>query len=161
MAKQAEDREDLLRDATAYERRIEFLPLDQLPIFVGFREGGEPSFYFGQNHVLQYNSQGELRRAFWQDRMLASYKHKLHWLERGAGRVRLTRTPLDEEAYREFAAVSVAALQALLSALLADNLPIKAEVPVAGNLRAEIREWLRTHADEIRLALHPGIRNRR
>ena len=157
MAKNTEDREDLLRDATAYVRRIEFVPPNLPPIFVGLREGGEPSFYFGQDHVLQFNSQAELRRAFWHQRMVASYQGMPHWLDRGDGRVRLKRTPLDDEHCREFATESVAALQSLQSALLRHQLPVRGEVPVGGNVVAEIIQWLSANANEVRYAMHPGV----
>jgi hypothetical protein len=157
MARKTEDREDLVRDATAYIRRIEFVVSGQEPIFVGFRAGGEPSFYFGQDHVLQFNSQYELRRAFWQDRMLASYQRRMNWLQRGDGRVRVIRTPLTASEYDEFKRASIERLRGLETLLQNDELAVQGEIPAGGNLEAEMSPWLAQHAGELRLARHPGI----
>ena len=66
MAKDAHDREDLLRDATGYVHRVEFtIPDRDELVFCGFRQCGAFSLYWTQADVLQFNSAGELRRAFW------------------------------------------------------------------------------------------------
>ena len=157
MAKKTEDREDLLRDATAFHRRIEFTVPEQDPIFVGFRQGGAASFYFGQDHVLQFNSQNELRRAFWQDRMLASYQRTMHWLQKAVGRVHVTRTPLTDAEFEEFQAASIEQLRALEAALSKNELATRGEFPTGGNIKDEVSQWLDGLDTEIRLAVHPGI----
>ena len=159
MAKQTEDREDLMRDATAYVQRIEFQWNDKQTIFVGFRQGGEPSFYFGQAFVLQFNAKGELRRAFWRDRLLASYQHQVHWLQKGDGRVRLQRTPLNDAEALEFLASAEQHLAELRGNLAEERLSVLAELADGQDLGAEISGWLQQHASPLKLALHPGIAN--
>ena len=75
MAKEVSDREDLIRDATNYRLRIEFRLPDVEPLlFAGQREGGAWSLYWGQDAVLQWNADFQVRRGYWQDRMLADRK---------------------------------------------------------------------------------------
>lgn len=66
MSRQSQDREDLLRDATALVPRLMLRVLisgDSCEVFAGFR-GEALSLYFGADPVYQFNSVGELRRAF-------------------------------------------------------------------------------------------------
>ncbi len=65
MARHEADREDLVKEATAYVVRGELLIPDwEQPLFVGFRKSGAFSFYFGPDPVYQFDPQGRLRRAF-------------------------------------------------------------------------------------------------
>ena len=59
------DREDLMRDATALVRRIEFSVPDFVePLTAGFRRHGGLSLYVGQNSVFHFDEDCRLRRAF-------------------------------------------------------------------------------------------------
>jgi hypothetical protein len=65
MARQPEDREDLLAEATALVERAELrLPGDARTIVAGFRATGCGSLFFGADPVYQFNSARQLRRAF-------------------------------------------------------------------------------------------------
>ncbi len=65
MARHEADREDLVKEATAYVIRGELsIPDWEHPIFVGFRKSDAFSFYFGPDPVYQFDSRGRLRRAF-------------------------------------------------------------------------------------------------
>ena len=65
MARNESDREDLIREATAMRNRIEWqIPGDSEPVFAGVRSDGSLSVYFGQESVYQFNSCGQLRRAY-------------------------------------------------------------------------------------------------
>ncbi|MDZ4659823.1 MAG: hypothetical protein SH868_19790 [Bythopirellula sp.] len=69
MARHAQDREDLLRDAKALVPRVQLrLPIlgKVCDVFAGFRTGAA-SLYFDSDPVYQFNSAGELRRAFVDD----------------------------------------------------------------------------------------------
>ena len=80
MARHPSDREDLLRDATAYVNRVQLLvtsEADALEVFIGFRPGGSASFYFDQDPVYHFNATGKLRRAFVDDRILKAESGKL------------------------------------------------------------------------------------
>ncbi len=65
MAREEHDREDLLRDATAYVDRAEFEVAGLAsPVFVGIRHDSAASVYLSPDRVYHFNSSGELRRAF-------------------------------------------------------------------------------------------------
>ncbi len=65
MARQEDDREDLIREATALNPRVEWqIPGDPDPVFTGLKRDGSLAIYFGQAAVYQFNSQGQLRRAW-------------------------------------------------------------------------------------------------
>jgi len=65
MARQEQDREDLMREATALFPRAEFQLLQHSePVFWGRKQSGHFSFYFGGDPVYQFDQTGHLRRAF-------------------------------------------------------------------------------------------------
>jgi len=65
MARESKDREDLFAEATALVERVEFsIPAFADRIVAGFRRDGGLSLFFGAETVYQFNSSGELRRAF-------------------------------------------------------------------------------------------------
>ena len=164
MAKEKHDREDLLNEATGYVRRIEFaIPNHDENVFCGFRECGAVSIYWTQGDVLQFNKSNELRRVFWKDRMIASYKHVLHWLEKSDGRVRLQRTPFTKNDVDNFFVDATSWLEKIQAALEAsDTIDVVGQVPNDHNVLADVREWLSQRSwlavdSTILLALHPGV----
>ena len=161
MAKDAEDREDLLRDATAYVTRIEFnVPGVDDEIFCGFRENHAFSLYWGQDTVLQFNANAELRRAYWRNRMIASFKHQLHWLDRdaNAARVRLQRVPLTEKEVSKLFDAYASCRKTIVETITREEHSIVGEFPKEGNVSDRVAQWLREH-ESIKLALHPGGRS--
>lgn len=65
MAKIEQDREDLMKEAVALVRRIEFAPTNRFPsIIAGFRNNGLFSLYLGPDPMFQFDTSGRLRRAF-------------------------------------------------------------------------------------------------
>lgn len=71
MARNALDREDLMREATALVQRVEFRATDGRngSVVAGFRRDGCLSLYFGADPVYQFDSEGRLRRAFVRGRL--------------------------------------------------------------------------------------------
>ena len=72
MARDAHDREDLLRDARGLSPRVQLeveLSAGPAELFAGFR-GESLSLYFGQDLAFHFNDRGELRRAFAVDELL-------------------------------------------------------------------------------------------
>lgn len=65
MALHEQDREDLMREATALFPRAEF-QVEYLkdPLFWGQKKNGHFSFYFGSDPVYQFDQNAFLRRAF-------------------------------------------------------------------------------------------------
>ena len=56
-------KEDLIRDATSFNERLELLDTHGRRVFIGFRPDGDVSFYFDDEPVYQFNQQRQLRRA--------------------------------------------------------------------------------------------------
>lgn len=102
MALQEQHRENLLRDATAYTRRLLWRsaievdtahaePVAIEELFIGFRENGGWSIYVGEDPVLQFNAAGELRRLYSRGERYAAEGAKLAACSRDkrGGRVQL------------------------------------------------------------------------
>ena len=68
MAKQQQDKEDILREATALVNRIEIQfsqkTASKESVFVGFRRDGAISCFFGADPVYQFNTRHEIRRGY-------------------------------------------------------------------------------------------------
>ena len=79
MAREEADREDLMREATALVQRAEFSAGGK-PVFVGFRTNGAASVFFDSDPVYQFNSNGELRRAFVAGDALQSRGRQAHFV---------------------------------------------------------------------------------
>ena len=80
MARQPQDREDLLRDATAYPTRLQLrcsLGGKECIVFVGFRENGAASLYYDQDPVYHFNASAQLRRAFVDGKLLKAERRRL------------------------------------------------------------------------------------
>lgn len=65
MARNEEDREDLMREAIALFPRAELqVSQEPVPLFWGVKKSGHFSFYFGSDPVYQFDEHGALRRAY-------------------------------------------------------------------------------------------------
>ena len=65
MARNEQDREDLVREATGLKNRIEWnVPGEPEPVVTGLKSSGNLSLYFGQDPVYQFDVAGQLRRAY-------------------------------------------------------------------------------------------------
>jgi len=85
MARASQDREDLLRDATAFATRVQLkVPSGERSrvVFAGFRMGGAMSIYFDQDPVYHFNTAGHLRRAFVNDDLVKAERGRLVCLRR-------------------------------------------------------------------------------
>ena len=94
MAKQEQDREDLLRDGKQMSLRAEVL-IDDVVVVIGFRSQGQASFYFGADPVFQFNATLELRRVFHQGKRYAAIQGRLCELARNKQRDRVGFEPQD------------------------------------------------------------------
>ncbi len=83
MARSEIDREDLMREATAYKRRclVSLVGCEER-LFVGFRDSGALSLYFDDDPVYQFDLDGRLRRAFVDGKPLRSERDTLAQLTR-------------------------------------------------------------------------------
>lgn len=65
MARQEDDRENLLREATALKERVAWVvPGEPGLVIAGLRSDGRLSVYFDGDPALHFDAEGRLRRAF-------------------------------------------------------------------------------------------------
>lgn len=155
MARDEHQREDLLRDATAYARRVELRDAEGREVFVGFRSGGGASVYLDQDPVYHFTSEGELRRAYVAGELVKAIGGQLVSMhrERTAGEVRLVSRPLDEVTTKAFVINMESQLTLLADSLRNQALTVVGTVPRNADVAAEVLVWLETLlAKEIAIA---------
>ena len=113
VARNEQDREDLLAEATGLTPRVEFADPQGRTVLVGFRGSGASSVYFDAAPVYHFNSSGELRRAFIDGRIYKAEAGRLIALEklRQAGQVVLQRHELSEKEMRNLLAAGAKRLR--------------------------------------------------
>lgn len=162
MARIESDREDLLRDATAFVERAEFVLSEDAPaVFIGFRRNSCLSIYFGADPVYHFNTVGELRRAFVGERLFKADRGKLAYLtrDRSADAPQLIRHDLTPEEQSQFLAQMTADLQWLGTALCERGYQLAGQVPAESNIADRARRWLQARDwASIRVARTPHAR---
>lgn len=163
MARESHDREDLLRDATAYSTRIQFiadLGEGPLEIFAGFHRTGAFSFYFDQDPVYHFNRSGQLRRAFADEVLIKAEAGQLVQLsrQRAEGEVALVRQVLSLDEQTEFCASALARLIQLRGSLEHRQFVVEGVVTEADDvdLISRLIDTLDQLA-EIRIAASPKV----
>jgi hypothetical protein len=87
MARQEADRDDLWGDLVAMTSKVELCVEGYpAPLLIGYRDNGWCSIYFGQDVMLQFTTDGELRRAYRQGELFRTHGTSL-------ARLRRHRTP--------------------------------------------------------------------
>jgi hypothetical protein len=112
MARQEDDREDLIEEAVALVHRLEirFPERDEL-LVAGRRATGAWSFYFGSEPVYQFDPEGRLRRAFVDGRLYRT---------QGTTLARLTRVRTADETFFDRHDLTADELAAFLKRCLED-----------------------------------------
>jgi hypothetical protein len=159
MARQEEDREDLLREATALVQRVEFKCGNE-SIVAGFRRDGSASFFLSPQEVYQFNSARELRRAFLEDHLYKAERGKLIRLtrQRSEHSVDLIRHELTGNETTQYLSMARWKLSQLESALVECNVKLVGEVPPAGQVIARVRQWLGDLPEQLVVAANPSAR---
>jgi hypothetical protein len=158
MARQPQDREDLLAEATALVERIELvLPGYPEPVVAGFRSSGCASLFFGPDPVYQFNSQRQLRRAFAAGLPYKAERGRLVSLTRTrtGGRLELVRGELDAAAQARFLKTMSEHLAALRSALDSGNFDVLGQVPATADLIAHLGDWFSGLDESVEVAASP------
>jgi hypothetical protein len=151
MAREEQDREDLLRDATALVERIELAPAsgvaDAEPVVVGFRRNGALSIFFGADPVYQFNAAGELRRAFRGGLLYKAERGRLVSLERARtpDEVQLLRRELSDEQQGAFLSQMQRCLADLARQLNGAALRVVGQLPPQVDVLARAQSWLSQH----------------
>jgi hypothetical protein len=159
MARQEEDREDLLREATALVERAEFKYGDG-SIVAGFRRDGSASFFLSPQEVYQFNSARELRRAFLDDRLYKAERGKLVRLtrQRSEHSIDLIRHELTGDETTQTLSTARRKLRQLESVLAKGDVDLVGEVPPDGHVIARIRQWLGDFPEQLVVAASPSAR---
>jgi hypothetical protein len=147
MARDSHDREDLLRDARAFPRRVELQlrgGAEDATVFAGFRTAGGVSLFFGGDPVYHFNAAGELRRAFVDDALFKAERGQLVRMtpERTERETALHSRVLDDGEYQRFASELSARLASLAEQLTRSEACLLGEVPPGGGVREELARWL-------------------
>ena len=160
MARDAQDREDLMREATALVRRVELqLPGHSQSCIVGFRRGGEASIFVGADLVFQFNVAGELRRGFWNGRIVKAERGRLIQLERRPTEteVQLVRHALTDAKTIEFLRLATDTLTLLRRVLHSGELVILKQVPADLDVVRDLANWLDSLPAPLAIASVPNV----
>jgi len=163
MARQEQDKEDLLREATALIERVELTTTThggaKQTVVVGFRRDGSPSYFFGADPVYQFNARRELRRGFHSGKLLKAEQGRL---------VELTRKRTDTKTIlerRELAEPETAAilddarlrLSALVTHWLRGGYTVVGQVPAEGDvMQRVVEETEALLVEELKIAAKPN-----
>lgn len=161
MTRQEEDKEDLMREATALVRRVELaLAANDDACVIGFRADGAVSVFFGADPVLQFNEAGELRRAFSGGRLVKAERGRLVWLERvrTATEVQLRRRPFTEQEQRAFLQSARGRLVDLRRQLASGSAKATGQVPAAEDVVVDVERWLEELPATLLVAAKPNVR---
>jgi hypothetical protein len=161
MSRRESDREDLLREATALVERAEFtLADDRGPVVVGFRRDGSASFYFGSDPVFQFNTAGELRRAFIGGLLYKAERGRLVALrrERSESEVALVRSEISDEQVAAVLADLKGRLSRLHTELASGSFTLIGKVPADADVKNRIINWLAAVPATIATARAAGVR---
>jgi hypothetical protein len=167
MARKPHPREDFLTDATALVQRVELWPAAAVePVLAGFRADGSVSLMFGEDPVYQFNSLGQLRRAFVDGRIYKADAGRLVALtrDRQDGRIQMVAEVLPDAAARELIASLSARLADLAAQIKSGQIRVVAAVPAVTTVPADVdvvarlTAWLILHAGPIEVARTPHAR---
>ena len=163
MARQEQDKEDLLREATALIERVELATTThdgvRHTVVVGYRRDGAPSYFFGADPVYQFNAKREIRRGFHGGKLLKAEQGRL---------VELTRKRTDTKTIlerRELTEAETAAilddarlrLSALVAHWLSDGYTVVGQVPTEGDvMQRVIADTEMLLAAELKIAAKPN-----
>jgi len=158
VARQEQDREDILKEASALVQRIEIeLPDLTDNMIAGFRRDGSASLFVGPDPVFQFNSKHELRRAYQSGLLIKAERGQLVSLQRrrAANQVQLLRSELNEAATAELITAAASYLQLLDSHLRNGTFTIHGQVPHDVDVVGRVRKWLADRPRSIRVAARP------
>ena len=161
MARDAHDREDLLRDARRLSPRVQLeveLSAGPAELFAGFR-GESLSLYFGQDLVFHFNDRGELRRAFVAEELLKAEGGDLVAMqrERSEAQSLLVSRPLGEVESQRLLSDLELRLRELAESLMAERYRVVGVEPANSNAVARLRAWLAARRGPIALAASPHV----
>lgn len=161
MARQEHQREDLLREAVALVERAELrLPDSAEHVVIGFRRDGSASVFFGEEPVYQFNTLGELRRAYHDGLLYKAERGRLASLrrQRVPGEVQLLRYDLNDEETSRFLAELTQRVGDLRYHVHGGSIELLRQAPAGSDVVERIERWLAALELPPRLASAPTAR---
>ncbi len=161
MARQEEDREDLLAEATGLAERIELeLAGCGASLVAGFRRSDCASFFFGPDPVYQFNSQRQLRRVFAGGVLYKAERGRLVSLTRtrDGGRLELVASEVAPAEQTRLLSEMAARFEQLREALAGGDFKILGQVPAGADVVGRVRVWLDAAGSAIDIAASPHAR---
>ena len=161
MAKDAENREDLLAEAKTLVERIELIVTGEAdPVVAGFRREGAFSVFFGPDPVFQFNSEKAIRRAFVDGLLFKSEAGRLARLERQrtAHEVVLVRHDLSAAEQVAFLSAAGERLVYLRDALANNAYQVVGQVPPEVDVVGRLIEWLQSLEIPVQVADSPRVK---
>jgi hypothetical protein len=157
MAREEQDREDLLREAVALVERFEIELAGGRRVVVGFRADGCASVYLDGDPAWHFNTRGELRRAFVDGFLYKAERGQLVRLERrrSADAVELVRHACTADETAALVARLAEELTALARVLAAGKYRLMGQVPDDGAVVERTRDWMATLPRPIEVAAGP------
>jgi hypothetical protein len=161
LARDAHDREDLLRDARGLSPRVQLevaVAGESVELFAGFR-GESLSLYFGQDLVFHFNDRAQLRRAYVADQLLKADRGCLIAMrrERTEAETSLMSRPLTDDDERTLLVDLERRLRELAGAVAAGDYRVVGEVPADGSAMTRLQAWLAGRRGPIELAAAPHV----
>ena len=161
MAREVQDREDLLRDGKALVPRVELqVEIDEQTVTVvaGFRAHGALSLYFDAEPVYHFNSRNQLRRAFVDDRLVKAERGRLIALRRVQSNTSSTllRHEMTDAEQSELCRRLQDYLQALGQALAANRYVAAGQIPEDSDVVIQLQGWL-GRLKEVTIAESPRV----
>jgi len=159
MARDQSDRENLLAEATALVERAEIAIEDGRTIVVGFRRDSSFSVFFDSEPVFQFNAAGELRRAYYEGRLIKAELGKLIALDRqrADGQVQLVRDEFDDARSQQFIQAMSQHLEELTSVLESDRFRLVGQVSPNADVMQRARDWLSSRPEPPTIAQSPRV----
>jgi hypothetical protein len=161
MSRRETDREDLLREATALIERAELqVPGFDEPVIVGFRKDGAASVFFGADPVYQFNTAGELRRAYIGGLLYKAERGKLVSLrrERSETEVALIRRELAGDEAKSLLRSLNDRTMRLREALASGSFTLIGQAPAEADVTGRMRLWLARLPGSVLVAQAPNVR---
>ncbi len=159
MARDEQDREDLMREATALVERVELRTASESEsVIVGFRRNGCASVFFGADPAYHFNASNELRRAYAAGELWKAQERRLIGMrrERTGTQVELRSRPLDEPEQQTALAQLVLRLQLLRDDLAhAERTSLVACFPPDAPVLERVQTWLAALPAPIAVAQRP------
>ncbi|MGY8769734.1 MAG: hypothetical protein ACKVH8_15050 [Pirellulales bacterium] len=160
MAREESPREDLLKEATGLVRRAEYhIPGFPGSVVIGFRKVGAMSVFLDQDPVYQFNTQGELRRAFVEGLLYKSEDRKLVAMrrERTEGESNLVSHGLDQPTQAAFIQAAADRLRQIETALTTGDFQLIGQVTDTTDVDAEFLAWMNQHGQNLSVAKRPNV----